>query len=218
MKQGAFIYYIKNKKHGIVKGLIVTTSILLILFIVVSSSLHNRIVRNLMVAAQNKFSDVCNQAFDAVAQKLNINYDDVVIISKDNNGKIISLSVNSIIINRIKTMLDREIDDILLKNGRFSFSIPIGTIIGNEFTSGRGPRIKFDYDLFCSISTDFESNFSSCGINQTRHQIILNVCSDLSTASPFATRQKIDNLQYLLCETVLAGDVPQSYSNININR
>ena len=212
------MYYISNRKRGILRGIAIVLSVVLVLFIAVSLSIRQRIIKNLLVAAQNKFSDVCNQAFDTVADKLKITYEDIVIPTKDSSNNITSLSVNSVLVNKIKTMLDSEVDDILSKNGRFGFSISIGTILGNEFTAGRGPSIHFEYDMFCSISTDFESNFTSCGINQTKHQIILNVSSDLSTASPFATEQKIDNLQYLLCETVIVGDVPQSYTNINLNR
>ena len=212
------MYYISNRKRGILRGIAIVLSVVLALFIAVSLSIRQRIIKNLLVAAQNKFSDVCNQAFDTVTDKLKITYEDIVIPTKGNSNNITSLSVNSVLINKIKTMLDSEVDDILSKNGRFGFSISIGTILGNEFTAGRGPSIHFEYDMFCSISTEFESNFTSCGINQTKHQIILNISSDLSTASPFATEQKIDNLQYLLCETVIVGEVPQSYTNINLNR
>ena len=212
------MYYISNRKRGILRGIAIVLSVVLVLFIAVSLSIRQRIIKNLLVAAQNKFSDVCNQAFDMVADKLKITYEDIVIPTKDSSNNITSLSVNSVLVNKIKTMLDSEVDDILSKNGKFSFSISIGTILGNEFTAGRGPSIHFEYDMFCSISTEFESNFTSCGINQTKHQIILNISSDLSTASPFATEQKIDNMQYLLCETVIVGEVPQSYTNINLNR
>lgn len=212
------MYYISNRKRGILRGIAIVLSVILVLFIAVSLSIRKRIIKNLLVAAQNKFSDVCNRAFDTVTDKLKITYEDIVIPNKDSSNNITSLSVNSVLVNKIKTMLDSEVDDILSKNGKFSFSISIGTILGNEFTAGRGPSIQFEYDMFCSISTDFESNFTSCGINQTKHQIILNISSDLSTASPFATEQKIDNLQYLLCETVIVGEVPQSYTNINLNR
>lgn len=212
------MYYISNRKRGILRGIAIVLSVVLVLFIAVSLSIRQRIIKNLLVAAQNKFSDVCNRAFDTVTEKLKITYEDIVIPNKDSSNNITSLSVNSVLVNKIKTMLDSEVDDILSKNGKFSFSISIGTILGNEFTAGRGPSIQFEYDMFCSISTDFESNFTSCGINQTKHQIILNISSDLSTASPFATEQKIDNLQYLLCETVIVGEVVQSYTNINLNR
>ena len=212
------MYYISNRKRGILRGIAIVLNVVLVLFIAVSLSIRQRIIKNLLVAAQNKFSDVCNQAFDTVTDKLKITYEDIVIPTKDSSNNITSLSVNSVLVNKIKTMLDSEVDDILSKNGKFSFSISIGTILGNEFTAGRGPSIQFEYDMFCSISTDLESNFISAGINQTKHQIILSISSDLSTASPFATEQKIDNLQYLLCETVIVGEVPQSYTNINLNR
>ncbi len=212
------MYYISNRKRGILRGIALVLSVALVIFIAVSVSIRKRIIKNLLVAAQNKFSDVCNRAYDTVADKLNITYEDIVIPNKDSSNNITSLSVNSVLVNKIKTMLDSEVDNILSKNGKFSFSISIGTILGNEFTAGRGPSIQFEYDMFCSISTDFESNFTSCGINQTKHQIILNISSDLSTTSPFATNQLVDNLQYLLCETVIVGDVPQSYTNINLNR
>lgn len=62
-------------------------------------------------------------------------------------------------------------------------------------------------------STAYLSNeFSSAGINQTRHQIILNVDVYVSILLPgFSTATKVSNA-FTVAETVLVGTVPDSYT------
>ena len=63
-----------------------------------------------------------------------------------------------------------------------------------------------------SSSARFENAFSSAGINQTKHQIILNIDVTVSILLPgFTTATKISNA-VTVAETIIVGTVPDTYT------
>ena len=64
------------------------------------------------------------------------------------------------------------------------------------------------------MSTRILSRFESCGINQTRHQILLSVEVQ---AGAILSQYRVDvevPTEYVLAETVLVGSVPDSYTHV----
>ena len=68
-----------------------------------------------------------------------------------------------------------------------------------------------------NVDTKLKSEFISQGINQTLHRIYLELNCEVTILTPYDTiKQKIDN-QVLIAESVIVGDVPYSYYNMNGN-
>ena len=88
----------------------------------------------------------------------------------------------------------------------------IGNLILPELFSGRGPGIPL---MVLSISTSdasFRNAFTSAGINQTRHRIILDVDVHVSILLPgLTTYTKVSN-EISVAETVIVGGVPDTYT------
>ena len=65
-----------------------------------------------------------------------------------------------------------------------------------------------------NILTEIKNEFESKGINQTVYRIYLELTSKVSIVSEYKTiNEEIVN-QVLLVETVIVGEVPQSYYNL----
>ena len=63
-----------------------------------------------------------------------------------------------------------------------------------------------------SSSARFENAFSSAGINQTNHRIILHIDVSVSILLPgFAAATRVSNA-VTVAETVIVGSVPQTYT------
>ena len=63
-----------------------------------------------------------------------------------------------------------------------------------------------------SSSAEFRNQFETGGINQTRHQIILEVNVSVSILLPgFTTATTVSNA-VTVAETVIVGSVPESYT------
>ena len=65
-----------------------------------------------------------------------------------------------------------------------------------------------------TVNTDYKTEFLSSGINQTRHRIYIEIKSDMSVVAPFTneTVEVITNVN--VAETVLIGNVPETFYNI----
>jgi hypothetical protein len=78
--------------------------------------------------------------------------------------------------------------------------------------AGRGPLITVKMQSVGSSTARLVNRFTSAGINQTKHQILLNVDVYVSILLPgFTTATKVSN-SFTVAETVIVGSVPDSYT------
>ena len=91
-------------------------------------------------------------------------------------------------------------------------SIPLGTLTGSNLLAGRGPHIRVRTQSVGTATARFDNQFSSSGINQTRHRIILDVDVHVSILLPgLTTYTKVSN-EISVAETVIVGGVPETYT------
>ena len=89
-----------------------------------------------------------------------------------------------------------------------------GTLFGNEYTTGYGPKVKFKMQLTETAILDFESKFTSAGINNVLHQIIINIDVKASVLMMGCTDGFSVSTKALAAQTVISGTVPDSYTNV----
>ena len=78
--------------------------------------------------------------------------------------------------------------------------------------AGRGPSLFVRMQAVGSASATFRNQFTSAGINQTRHQIFLDVDVYMSILLPgLTTSTKVSN-EVAVAETVIVGGVPDNYT------
>ena len=91
-------------------------------------------------------------------------------------------------------------------------AIPIGTLTGSPLLAGRGPCLRVRMQSVGTATARFDNQFSSAGINQTRHRIILDVDVHVSILLPgLTTYTKVSN-EIAVAETVIVGGVPETYT------
>ena len=133
-------------------------------------------------------------------------------MEKDLNGRITAVHSNMAAFNRLQAQI---LDLILARIDQVSareLSIPIGTLTGSALLAGRGPRISVRMESVGSSSAKFENRFESAGINQTNHQIVLNVDVSIAILLPgFTTATRVSS-PVTVAETVIVGDVPETYT------
>lgn len=164
----------------------------------------NNIVNRIVVAAVN----------DAVDSGL-INYDALVTLEKDESGRVTALRSNMSEVNRLQNIIS---DDILQRLGEVStseLSIPIGSLTGSALLAGRGPSIQVRMQAAGSTSASFRNEFSAAGINQTKHLIVLRIDVYMGILLPgFTASTRVTN-EISVAETVIVGNVPQSYTSFS---
>ena len=141
-----------------------------------------------------------------------INYKDIVKIEKDGSNRVLKTDV--VVINKIASNIALEIQNEFKKLEKEIIKIPIGALTGSKYLSGSGPNISIRVISAGNVITEIKNEFKAQGINQTAYRIYLEVTCNVSVVTQYKEIQdKIIN-QVLLVETVIVGDVPSSYYNL----
>ena len=141
-----------------------------------------------------------------------VDYDRLVTLEKDDSGKVTALKSNMAEFNRLQTIIDGEILDRLSEVPLSTLSVPLGTLTGITLLSGRGPSVSVQMQSVGSSTSKFENEFSSAGINQTKHRIVLNVDVRVSVLLPGIKTSTTVSNSYVIAETVIVGSVPDTYT------
>lgn len=159
----------------------------------------------------NSTSDLTN---DAIAKQMAdgiIQYDRIVYFEKDLDGRITALKTNMSEVNRLKTDILNIINDEILALDTSDIGIPLGSLFLPEFFSGKGPAIPVHILSIRNSDAVFTSDFSHAGINQTLHQLTMEVSVDVSVLVLAKTESFTVTSEVVVAETVIVGEVPQTY-------
>jgi len=175
-------------------------------------SRYRDVIRELAeTQVKNTTSDLTN---DAIAKQIAdgvIQYDRIVYFEKDLNGRITALKTNISEVNRLKTDILNIINDEILALDTSDIGIPLGSLFLPEFLSGKGPAIPVHILAIRNSDANFTSNFTQAGINQTLHQLNMVVSVDVSVLVLGQTNSFTINSEVVVAETVIVGDVPDTF-------
>ena len=162
------------------------------------------------ISVKNTTSDMINDAIDLQVTEGNIAYDRIVFFEKDLEGRITALKTNMSEVNHLKTEILGIINDEILSLDTTAMGIPVGSLFLPEILSGKGPVIPVQILSIRNSDADFLSDFSASGINQTLHQLNMEVSIEVSVLVLGQTDSFTVTSQVLVAETVIVGDVPQT--------
>ena len=169
------------------------------------------------LATKIAVSDACdiatasvNEAVSRVIEEGSYGADYFISYEKDSAGNIKAISGNMANINLLSTkILDRVIKST--DNGVLHVSVPAGNLIGINLLLGKGPDIPVDIIMLTSSRVDFRNEISSTGINQTKYQLYLEITMDIDVLIPWGTESAETVTEVLISDTVIVGDVPNTY-------
>lgn len=150
---------------------------------------------------------------DSVTNTINggINYDNLVDIWRTESGEIASVTANAAELNKLKATVTSDLLKSFENLGARSFSVPLGNLTDTLLLSGVGPRIPFKLIPYGSATVNFRNAFTSTGINQTRHEIFIDVTADIGAVSSVARVRGEVSTSILASQTVIVGKVPQFF-------
>jgi sporulation protein YunB len=174
-------------------------------------ALYSRQQADRFLSVKNTTSDLTN---DAIAKQIAdgiIQYDRIVFFEKDLDGKITALKTNMSEVNRLKTDILNIINDEILALDTSDIGIPLGSLFLPELLSGKGPVIPVHILSIRNSDATFSSNFVQAGINQTLHQLIMDVSVDVAILVLGQTGSFTITSEVVVAETVIVGDVPNTF-------
>ena len=159
----------------------------------------------------NATSDLINDSIDRQIEIENVRYDRIVYFEKDLDGKITALKTNMSEVNRLKTDILNLINDEILELDSSDVGVAIGSLILPEFFAGRGLEIPVQILSIRNSDASFNSNFTQAGINQTLHQIVMEVSVDVTVLVLGRTDSFTISSQVVIAETIIVGQVPDTF-------
>lgn len=169
------------------------------------------VVQSAQALVQNQMAAVIDQA---VAQSLSqdgVDYGSLISIQRDGDGAIVSLTADTGALNQLRLELADHVLAALEEVDVSVIRVPLGSLLDSEVVWARGPYIQARALYVGTMSAEFESDFSSAGVNQTIHRIWLNLEVPLTILLPGESFQTQVTTKICVGETVIVGQVPQFY-------
>ena len=158
---------------------------------------------------------VLNQAVLEQLDSENLTYGEIIRLRYNEVGDIVAIESDMARINRLKVNVNRSVIYALDDMGTANLRIPLGTLLGNEITAGRGPLVEIRVYPIGYVQTHLYSRFTEAGINQTLHQIMLGTSVRMRAVVPGYAIQADVSTSYGLAETVIVGNIPEAYARLN---
>ena len=164
--------------------------------------------------AQSIMVTAFDEAVRRAVNRLDYSYYDMAVITRTGDNLVSSIEIDYAKLNILRAEISKSVHEILCKKSNNTFYIPLGSLLGNEYTAGYGPDIKFKMQFTDISRLDFESSFYSAGINNVLHQI--NIKADLSYSIIMhgADETFSVGMTAVAAQTVIAGAIPENFTNV----
>ncbi len=169
--------------------------------------------------AKNRVSAVLtasvNRAASRLLEEYDITYDSVSSITRNENGQVTSVDINTNEINRFKSRLTESVLAELSNYGKVTFEVPISAAFGLYYSYLSYPSISYTISISTVVSTQFKSEFTDAGINQVLHRISVIVGTRGSLAVSGADTDISEMTDFTVAQTVIVGAVPDAFTSID---
>lgn len=159
----------------------------------------------------NQASDAINAAIAEQIAVGNIDYANMVVLDTDVTGTVTAVRTNMSELNRLKTDILQTLDAHLESMTQEELSVPLGSLLFPELFSGRGASVPIRVLAVRSTDAEFRNSFTSAGINQTLHRMMIDVKVDITVLTWTNTFEISVESSVVAAETVIVGTVPTTY-------
>ncbi len=164
--------------------------------------------------ATNRISETVSRAVTGCVADRQLTYRDFITMETDESGRVTALTNNlsstSLLRSELVGAIAGELDGLRQE----SFGVPLGTLTGWIVFSGRGPEIQVELLSTGNVTCDLRHSFEQAGINQTLHRVMLDVSVTVFLMIPGETLSTVVENEICVAETVIVGQVPDTYLNI----
>lgn len=154
-----------------------------------------------------------NDSINEVIGKGVYGFDYFITLEKDGEGNVTAISSDMTHINTLSTEILNSVIEST-DNGIIKIHIPAGNLSGLNLLLNKGPDIQVDIIMLTSSRVDFRNEMVSCGINQAKYQLVLEVTVDIDILVPWGTESATTVTEVIVADTVIVGKVPNTYLNM----
>lgn len=165
--------------------------------------------------AKNKAASAILNGVEETVNEANMYYSDIVELECDDGGNVKSIQTDTAKLNTVSNAVNRNVDKRISEMKSVPVKIPVSSFFGDEIFSGLGPELTFFVTMTGSASTKFSNAFNSVGVNQTRHQILLDISVDVYVI--FGKKIEKYNVKSNVCiaESIIVGATPDALAQLS---
>ncbi|MEG1547956.1 MAG: sporulation protein YunB [Clostridia bacterium] len=205
----------RKSRSGRIKATIVlVTALALLICFVIHISINMRTAMATLASARIK-SLAARAMNDAILESMSDQdtYSQLIDV-RDTGSHVYMLQANTRNMNLLAAECSEAAQARIAALGEQGISVPLGTITGITFFSGKGPRISVSFSPVGSVQSAFDSEFISSGINQTLYRVNLHLTASIKLVMPGISETIQIVSQVAIAENILVGDVPQVYTDV----
>ena len=143
-----------------------------------------------------------------------VTYDQLIAVTMDSNGQIRLIQANTPEMNLLATRASASAQEKIANLEQQSISVPLGSALGMTLFAGSGPLIEVRILPVGTVNAQFATEFETAGINQTRHRISLTLTAQVELVIPTGAMEVEAVTQVAVAESIIIGQVPDSYVNV----
>ena len=166
-------------------------------------------------SAANRLTTLISGAVSRCVAQQGLGYEDLVCVETDGEGRITALKSSLSATSALRSAVAQAAAQQLAGLQEESFGVPIGSLTSWAFLSGWGPEIRGRILSAGDVRVELRHEFSEAGINQTFHRIFMDVTVTVQLLLPGRRLPVSVTSPVCVAETVIVGQVPSAYLNLN---
>lgn len=161
---------------------------------------------------QNRLTWIANDAVSQALTDQELSYGGLVNLQTTET--LSTFETDTMALNRLRVSI---LENIIAQVENFdsnSFGVPVGVLTGIDLLSALGPKLPVRVVSVTSADGQYRNEFTSAGINQTLHRIMLDVTLNAKLLLPGGIVEVVVSTPVCIAETVIVGQIPQTYLNL----
>lgn len=204
-----------SRGYGLLARLLAVLAVLLIAAAVADMRMRPMVEDMLAYQAKVYAFRTINDAMLRELEQDTVAYDDIARLTRTADGSVASIQTDVVAVNRLKSQMTDSVVRRLEDVENQTIRIPVGTLLGNQFTTGRGPAVAIRVVPVGYVQSELYNQFSSAGINQTLHQIMLQTSVQMVAVLPGYSVKTETSTSFCIAETVIVGAIPEGYTIVD---
>ncbi len=156
-----------------------------------------------------QINEIVNSAVEQAARQ--ITYQDLIQVEKDAQDNVTLLHQNTAAINGLITDITLAVNNGLDNLAAEGVQIPLGLLSGVTMFASLGPSLQVDIQPVGSVTVEIKDDFTSVGLNQSRHTLSLASTVSVSLLLPFRQQLVEVNNTFPLTDSIIVGPLPETY-------
>ncbi|MBS5334076.1 MAG: hypothetical protein DBY08_01350 [Clostridiales bacterium] len=137
--------------------------------------------------------------------------DPILHVERDSEGNIEYVEPDSRVINKLLLSFTQNLEESYSLSDMEEHKVNLGVLTGSRILSQLPLYITVKVQPLSLTKFQYETEFETEGINQTRYYVYCTVTSQVHILAPFTDKVSEINRRILLAEAIIVGKVPDSY-------